>query len=221
MRSPVGLFLIAAALSVVMSPRPSAADPIVLTGGVLAQTSTSDLPGFTLTGSDSQFTGVLQISALPVCCLFHAGDMLTLGFSFPVAPLRPLQPTTEIVSGTAFQDSFLRGELHVSATPFRVPALASGTDFSFTSAFKLNGQLSGFSETASRDEVLLFSVPVVGGGVATVSGSVDAGGAFIGTDAFFELQSAPPTPEPATVVLLGSALLGAAAFATRRSSTSV
>jgi hypothetical protein len=97
---------VAAALAIVGVPGRANADPIVLTGGIIAESSGNDLPGFTVTGSDSFFTGVLGISGT-VCCGFSPGDVVTLNAFFPIVAL-PFQTSTQIVDGTPYANTLLR-----------------------------------------------------------------------------------------------------------------
>ena len=208
-------FVIAATLVSVGIPARAHADPIVLTDGFVGQSSGSDLPGFTVSGSGSSFRGVLGISGV-VCCVFGPGDVVRLGAFFPITSI-PGQPSTQIVNGTAFPTTFLRGQMTFSAAPFVAPPIAAGTDaFSFMTSFTMTGQIAGF-EGGPGTPFEAFNVPVAGTGSATVSGRVvNNGSLFIGTFLGFDLQPPAPTPEPATLVLVGAALAGGLGAAARR-----
>src|SRR5256714_1860363 len=91
------LVVIGAALTILSVPVRANADPIILTGGSVSQTSGNDLPGFAVSGSNSLFTGVLGISGV-VCCVFSPGDLVRLNFFAPITAL-PFQPSSQIVSG--------------------------------------------------------------------------------------------------------------------------
>jgi len=193
-------------------PQATEADPIVITGGSLAQVSGIDLPGFDVTGTNSHFIGVLEIGGA-LCCVFSPGDLVTIDRSFPVAPL-PGQPATEVVDGTTYPNIFLRGVFNLSGTPFVAPAIGAGdTSFALTTPFSMTGQLSGFA--GFSDQTPLFSVPVTGTGTATVGGRVQ-GQTYIGTGVFFNFQEPAATPEPATFLLVGTAMLGGLGLARRR-----
>jgi hypothetical protein len=169
-----------------------------------------------VSSDDSSFTGVLGISGV-VCCVFSPGDVVRLGWFFPITSL-PFQPTTQIVNGTAFPSTVLRGEMTFTAAPFVAPPIAAASDrFSFTTSFTMTGEISGFQGSLGDPLRQVFSVPVTGTGTATVSGSVaNNGSLFVGTFLGFDLQDPAPTPEPATLVLVGAALAGGLGAAARR-----
>src|ERR1051325_6055878 len=77
---------------------PAAADPIVITGGTIAVTNGIDLPGFTLTGTDSSFTGILPVLGVN-CCQFDVGDVVQLDRTIALGSLAG-QPTAQLVNGT-------------------------------------------------------------------------------------------------------------------------
>jgi hypothetical protein len=207
------LVVIGTALTILSVPARANADPIILTGGSVSQTSGNDLPGFTVSGSNSVFSGVLGISGV-VCCVFSPGDLVRLNFFAPITAL-PFQPSTQIVNGAVYPDTFLRGDFRFTAAPFVAPPAVAGSEsFSFTTSFDMAGNVSG--STALLDNSTdVFSVPIAGSGNATVSGSVDANSRFIGTSLAFEFHDSAPTPEPATLILAATVLLGGLAGATR------
>jgi hypothetical protein len=210
------LLIVATTLAIVGVPHRANADPIVVTGGSIIQTFGIDLPGFTVTGTDSRFTGVLAIGG-ERCCGFSPGDLVDVSRSFPVSPL-PVQSSTQIAGGTAYPDAYLRGSFTFTAVPFVAPPITGDSDsFLLTTSFDMTGQLSGFTGPQASPS-LLFSVPIAGSGIATVSGSVPGGQFYVGNSIAFQFQdpNASPTPEPATVVLVGTAILGVFAAAARR-----
>ena len=211
-------FVIAATLVVVGVPARAHADPVVLTEGFVGMVDGQDLPGFMVSGSGSSFSGVLGVSGV-ICCGFGPGDVVKVSWSFPITAL-PFQPSTQIVDGTAFANTFLGGDMHFIAAPFVAPPVAAASgEFSFHTSFTMTGEITGF-QGSIRDPLQVFSVPVAGTGSATVSGRVvNNGSLFLGTFLGFNLQDpapAAPTPEPATLVMVGAALAGGLGAAARR-----
>jgi hypothetical protein len=116
----------------------------------------------------------------------------------------PGQPIDQLVNGTRYPDTFLSGEVFVRAVPFIAPPI-NGDDMSWSTPFEMRGQISGFADFLGR--VPLFSVPVTGGGTASVYATV-FGDQYVGQGVFFRFQAASPTPEPTSVFLLTAGLLG-------------
>jgi hypothetical protein len=185
------------------SGRPAQADPILITGGSVGSFNGSDLPGFTLTGSDSKFSGVLMIPGL-ICCVFPPGESVVLGTSFPIGML-PGQPAAQVVNGTRYPNAFLSGAVSVKAAPFVAPPINGEFESWLTTPFDMVGQISGFADFGRT--MSLFSVAVAGEGTASVYARV-YGNQYVGQGVFYSFQAASPTPEPTSVFLFTTGLLG-------------
>jgi hypothetical protein len=116
--------------------------------------------------------------------------------------------TGGIVHGTSFGSLQLRGTFQFDAPVVQLTAAG------FVKApFDFNGQVTGFA----RDDVELigplFAVDLFGHGTVVLSGFPDP----VDVSATYTFAAdAPPTPEPATVILFGTGLAGLAARASTR-----
>ena len=210
MRNAFALSMVVGVLvSVAAVPRHASADPVVITGGSLAVFNQIDLPTFTIctrpdcSTAGTVFQGVLAANAGQ---LFNAGDVV-----MPIGAgghINAAGPVTEIINGVAFQ-AFLSGSFQVTAQPFVAPPQNGQSQFSFTTPFTMDGQISGSADPMGQ--VPLFSAQITGSGVETISGRTFSNG--VPADYFAQsfvaaFESPAATPEPATGVLLAAAFAG-------------
>lgn len=75
--------------------------------------------------------------------LFNAGDtVMPIGAG---GHINAAGPVTEIINGIAFQ-AFLSGSFQVTAQPFVAPPQNGQSQFSFTTPFTMDGQISGSAD---------------------------------------------------------------------------
>jgi len=202
-------------LGLVGCARLASADPVLITGGFIGMFNGSDLPGFQLSGSNSQFSGILPIAGVN-CCFFDGGELVTLNASFPLSSL-PFQPTTQTVNGTTYPKVFVSGGLSFTSVPFVAPPPNGSPTFQFTTPFTMQGQISGFSSFNDPGQTPLFSVALIGSGTASVGGtSRSTSPNYVGQGLAFQFEAPSPTPEPASLILLGSGVAGIALTTCRR-----
>jgi hypothetical protein len=195
------LALMAVAFALVASG--ASADPIVVTSGNVFVGAPSGLDppfGFTLTGNGTTINGV-------DFALGFGGVTpgQTVNLSTSVTPSIDLGPTSSTVNGTTYT-AWLGGHLDFSAVPFTAPASKPGSIFSFAAPFTMTGTIGGFTNPSLNGKPL-FSVDLRGRGTASTSVR-DVGGFFLvqlGTA--YDFAPGSPTPEPGTVLMIGTALI--------------
>jgi PEP-CTERM motif-containing protein len=124
------------------------------------------------------------------------------------------------VGGATYPTVFYSGDLLFNAPTIPAPDPSQTHSFVFNEPFTFSGQLSGFP-TAARNTAPLFSTALSGNGAVTFSIFADRFGerqvfTFGDLDYTFAAESTSPTPEPATVFLLGTAIVGALGRRLRR-----
>jgi hypothetical protein len=202
-------FCIVALAGFIMAGSPSfaIADPLVITSGTLTVPSIGGFADgtFSIAGETFSLSGILGEGATLVCFPCVPG---TLDISW--SGNTGVGPAFGTVNGT-FYPSFIfeSSEIRTSGT-VTLPESAPRS-FSVMFPFSASGTLSG---VARRDGPSLFRFDVTGSGTATmrVGTVIDFGRTLYFTNSLsytFADSTAPPVPEPTSVVLLGTVLAGA------------
>lgn len=200
---------------------PAFADPIVITGGGISLPAIwtgLDPPfGWTLTGSGTSLGGITF--AQDGGALVNVGDPINLSSTIGVSasPFRT-GPFSQTVNGVTYNSVFLSGTLNFSATPGRVTS--ADTTTGFQTPFTMDGSVSLFQGDPAQPfspGALLFTSPMTGRGTASMS-LFPRAGAFVsfGVSYTFADPAPDPTPEPATLALLGGGLVVAVGRARRK-----
>jgi len=203
-----------AAITLISTATPAFADPIVITGGavVLGSPSGSSPPfGFTLTGNGTDIGGITYAEGLS---FVNLGETVGLSNSVGVLSTFSSGPSTQLVDGQVFTDVVVGGILRFVAEPVTFTDRSAGVN----APFKMEGVISLFRQRPFEDPgERLLTTSVVGSGMASLNlyGGPEMFGVF-STAYLFSPVSATPTPEPGTLLLMGSAFAVGATRLRRR-----
>jgi hypothetical protein len=190
------------------------ADPLLVTGGSAVVNGFNE-PQFNLVGDGFVINGGLRFA--PEACPCRAGNMLTLrthgaGWDINDGPA--------VINGVSYSVLSYAGNINFLSN-IVVPN-DTATFFNLITPFEFTGTLSGCTNDqffGCQPGNLVFDYSLRGQGIATVRFHTIDGGSF---GRIYEIQGvrydfAPvATPEPATMVLLGTGLAGIGAAVRKR-----
>lgn len=208
--SPAILFAIAAI--VMCAAAPALGNPVQITSGTMYDVATwtgYDPPfGWQLSGDQTALGGITY--TLGPGGFVSVGDTINLSQRFSVSadPFRT-GPSQQTVEGVTYKNVYLAGMVSFAATP----AILTGDETSgLDTPFTMTGTISLFAMPLGDP---FLTVPIEGRGTASLS-LVPRGGMLRESSVYYRFAEASPTPEPATLTLLGGGLLLALARGKRR-----
>jgi hypothetical protein len=186
------------------------ADPIRVHTGSMGF-DTGDPSGFRFEGEELLLTGVFQQASrqpatdcLP--CLPGTAINLSSVFGGELRGFNLGQGTAATIGGTTFvepgsQPIALFGTFVFDAPSVNVPAITDDAGVILTAPFSFSGRVAGFRETE------LFEINLDGQG-NVFFGLVPRGSSYTFAFLQYRFEASEPIPEPATVLLCGTALGG-------------
>ncbi len=140
----------------------------------------------------------------------------TLSFAVSISRFSTSYPGTATYNGTYYSNLLFSGShLNFAVEPVFIPFDAA-ENFTVTAAFTLGGNLVAYPFPSTTP---VFSMTLSGQGIATLElrrVMFAQGASYIVNRGTYTFQPAAAVPEPATLLLLGTGLAGAAASVRKR-----
>ena len=186
------------------------ADPIVITSGSLTVTGPFGIPSYSISGQNFSVTATGRDQGnTPSCFPCPSGSPISIS-SFLVGT--SLGAGTVTINGNTFNNVFFFGQFSLAAPSVFLPA--DMTSVTVTAPFFFSGFLTGCDDPLLICNNQIFTTELIGRG--TVTAFFDSGIPFNGITLYsfrrvtYEFEGAA-IPEPMTVLLLASGLVGVAA----------
>jgi hypothetical protein len=195
------------------------ADPIVITSGSLTVTGPSGSPTYSISGNNFSVTSVGGDSGNTPNCLPCLPGQLAPVSSFLVGSSLGHGPAT--INGVSFAELFYSGTFSLGAAVLLPTGVT--TDITLTTPFTFSGNIRGCDGSPQVCGNEVFSTTqLTGQGIATVQFTFGVHGQtgqplFFFRTITYEFQAAE-VPEPMTIMLLTTGLIGLGASRRRRKS---